>query len=78
MSAIPNRDEALTLKSITVDVTLPPRLARRLRALSYDKKASPNQVATCLLAAQLVHNDDERRRLVELDAVHDVGSDRDD
>ena len=78
MSAIPNRDEALTLKSITVDVTLPPRLARRLRALSYDKRTPPSQVAAYLLVAQLVHDDGERRRLIALDAVHDVRSDRDD
>ncbi len=77
MSAVPSLDEALALESLKVEIILPPRLARRLRAMAYDKHAPPDQVATCLLAAQLVHDDGERRRLVELDVVHDLRSDHD-
>ena len=74
---IPSLDEAITLKPIKLEITLPSRLARRLRAMSYDKRTPPDQVATCLLAVQLVHDDGERRRLVELDVVHDARSDHD-
>ena len=78
MSAVPSLNEAIALESLKVEIILPPRLARRLRALSYDKRTRPSQVAAYLLVAQLVHDDGERRRLIALDAVHDVRSDRDD
>ncbi len=67
MSAVPRLDEAITLKSITVDVTLPPRFARRLRATAYDRRRSVPEILGSLVAKGLVPDAHERKRLIQRD-----------
>ena len=52
------------------DLTLPPRIARRLRALAHDRGKPVERVASALLAAAVVPSARERRRLV----VHDLAN----
>ena len=69
MSAYLSIDEALALKSITVLITLTPRLARRPRTTAYDQRRSVDEIAEYLVVKGLVPDVQERRRLAE----HDLG-----
>jgi hypothetical protein len=66
-AATPTLEHALSDDPIRVEFGLPPSLARRLRALAYDEKRSPGQVAAWLVSRALVPDARERARLVSRD-----------
>jgi len=57
---------ARTLKSIRQSVSLPPRTARRIRALAKVRKASASRVITELVESGLEAQEDEKRRFLDL------------
>lgn len=56
-------DEALSLKAGTFATTLSARAALFLRARAFDMGITPDELASDLLAATLIPDDYERRRL---------------
>ena len=78
MSAVPDRDEALELKALTVTTCLPPRLGRRLKCMAHSEGRSVERMASLILARGLVPDARERRRLVGLDLDDALGVDRHD
>jgi len=57
---------ARTPKSIRQSVSLPPRTARRIRALAKVRKASASRVITELVESGLEAQEDEKRRFLDL------------
>jgi len=72
-TACPDRSATLALKPFRESITLPPRIARRLRARAHDNGRSPAAEAALLLAKALVPVPDERRRLARLDLADALG-----
>jgi hypothetical protein len=64
---------ALDLEPLRCEVTLPPRIARRLRALAQDRGKPVDRVAATLLAAAVVPNRQERRVLATRDLRDALG-----
>jgi hypothetical protein len=57
---------ATTEKAVRQSVSLPPPLARRVKALAKSRKVSSNRVLVDLVEAGLRSKEEERRRFLEL------------
>ena len=53
------------LEELKLELTMSPRLARRLRALAHQEKCSVSRLVTMILERSLVPDEHERRRLAE-------------
>jgi len=57
---------ANSAKTVRQSVSLPPRIARRVKSLATAKNTSANRVLVDLLEAGLAAQDDEKKRFLDL------------
>ena len=64
---------SLALEPFHERVTLPPRIARRLRLRAFDNGRTPTVEASLILSAVLVPELSQRKRLARLDLTEALG-----